>query len=142
MASTELNKYRSMSLERISAVLAPLVSSNFTSLWRLTPSLVKYVLWALILVNIRSFPLAWHCEFFSFTTFPTKTKFRAVRVFRPVFRLRLQYRLLRLKTFYKPRAVQIQAEDQWLDSISPVGAHPFNFATTYRSWASMSTFVS
>jgi hypothetical protein len=36
---------------------------------------------------------------------------------------------------FKTRAEKIRAEDRWIDSISPIGADPFNLAVSYTSWA-------
>lgn len=59
-----------------------------------------------------------------------------VRVFRPVFRVRLQQLLLQWRTMFKSRAAKIQAEDVWLDSITPVGGDPLKHVIKYNTWAS------
>jgi len=58
-----------------------------------------------------------------------------VRVFAPVVRIRLRHKMVQWRTIFQPRRAQIIAEDRWLDSISPVGADPFNFTIPYTSWA-------
>ncbi|KAG6842020.1 hypothetical protein C0991_003546 [Blastosporella zonata] len=59
------------------------------------------------------------------------------RVFRPVFRIRFQHSLLRLQSIFKSKAEKIKAEDEWLDSISPLGADPFNHVVRYNTRASI-----
>ncbi|KAF8870820.1 hypothetical protein BD779DRAFT_1680805 [Infundibulicybe gibba] len=107
-----------MSLERldkISAILAPA-----GPVLRLLPAVAKYLFYLLILINAKSLPLVWHW-----------------RVFKPAFELRLRYRLLRLRHMWKPRAVQVIEEDAWLDSICPIGAHPFEKSISYHSRATI-----
>ncbi|EGN91776.1 hypothetical protein SERLA73DRAFT_192050 [Serpula lacrymans var. lacrymans S7.3] len=81
---------------------------------------LKYVFFLLLLVNARSLPLAWH-----------------VRIFRPVVYLRLQYYLLRLHLLFSSKEVKVKASNDWAESLSPVGAHPFEMTTVYKTWASL-----
>ncbi|KAG6877912.1 hypothetical protein C0993_002398 [Termitomyces sp. T159_Od127] len=45
--------------------------------------------------------------------------------------------LVRLRNIFKSRAAKIQAEDEWLDSISPIGGDPLNYFVRYNTWASI-----
>ncbi|KAF9458260.1 hypothetical protein BDZ94DRAFT_1284916 [Collybia nuda] len=96
------------------------MSSNFASALRIAPSITKYLIVLLLLLNIRSWPLAWH-----------------FRVFRPVFKIRIRYKLMQWRNMFRSRIAQVQAEDRWLDSITPIGADPFNLTISYNSWASV-----
>ncbi|KAG5646226.1 hypothetical protein DXG03_004052 [Asterophora parasitica] len=112
-----------MSLERLTSLanaLRPVLKDNFSLVVRYVPTVAKYLLFLLFLVNVRSWPLAWH-----------------IRVFRPVFRIKLEHKLLQWRTMLMSRTRKIQAEDEWLDSITAVGMDPFNFPVTYNSWASI-----
>lgn len=95
-----------------------LSSDNVGSFSRLLPSLMKYLLYIVFLLNVRSWPFAWH-----------------IRVLTPVFRIRLQYKMVQLRTIFQTRAAQLRAEDRWFDSISPIGANPFTLSSSYKSWA-------
>ncbi|KAM6491307.1 hypothetical protein JOM56_013546 [Amanita muscaria] len=84
------------------------------------PRLLKYVIYLLVLLNVRSFPLAWH-----------------FRVFRPVFAVRARYLALRLRTLFLSRRQWEKEEDKWLDNLCPVGQDPFNIQASHHSWASL-----
>jgi hypothetical protein len=143
MASVLRFKPYKMSLEQLSTLLRPLISSNFASVLRFAPSLTKYLVILLLLVNIRSWPLAWHCEFVSKPVLKySNLTLPKVRVFRPVFRIRLQHKWMQWRNMFKSRPAQVLAEDKWLDSITPVGADPFNLTIPYRSFASKSVLPS
>ncbi|KAF9523669.1 hypothetical protein CPB83DRAFT_862450 [Crepidotus variabilis] len=86
---------------------------------RLFPKFAKLLVALLFLINIRSWPLAWH-----------------IRIFRPVLLRRFQHAWLRARTRFLSRTAQTQAEDRWLDSICPIAANPQETTITYRSWAS------
>ncbi|KAF8060216.1 hypothetical protein FPV67DRAFT_1513845 [Lyophyllum atratum] len=123
MASISIPRSTAMSLERLSSLasaLGPPVVANLKALFKFAPTLAKYVLWLVILVNMRSWPLAWH-----------------FRVFRPVFRIRLAHKMVVLRSMFKSGATKIQAEDEWLDSICPVGSDPLKYVIKYNSWASL-----
>ncbi|KDQ23283.1 hypothetical protein PLEOSDRAFT_1048928 [Pleurotus ostreatus PC15] len=87
---------------------------------RVLPTLAKYILYLLVLLNIRSFPLAWH-----------------VRVFQPVTNLRIKYRLFRLTLLFKSKKLKDKADAEWWDSVSPIGRNPFQDTVTYTSWSSI-----
>ncbi|RDB18170.1 hypothetical protein Hypma_000487 [Hypsizygus marmoreus] len=109
-----------MSLEKLVGALGPLLTSSLGSFFRLLPTVTKYLLFLVLLINVRSWPLAWH-----------------FRVFRPVFRVRIQHKLMKWRTMFKSPAGQIAAEEEWFDSISPIGADPFNYTVKYNSRASI-----
>ncbi|KAG6828966.1 hypothetical protein H0H92_006148 [Tricholoma furcatifolium] len=112
-----------ISLEKLLSVmdeLLPLVSEKLAPVLKFAPTAAKYLVFLLFLVNIRSWPLAWH-----------------FRVFRPVFAIRFQHTLVQLRTIFKSKAEKIKAEDEWLDSISPVGGDPLNYVVRYNTWASI-----
>jgi hypothetical protein len=50
-------------LSKLSVVLGPLISSNVGSLIRLLPSLMKYLVYLVLLLNARSLPFGWHGMF-------------------------------------------------------------------------------
>jgi hypothetical protein len=106
-------------LHKISTILTPFAPSGLRSLLHFLPSATKYLLFLLLLINARSFPLVWH-----------------FRIFRPVIWIRLQYRLLRMRLMFKPLLVQDEAEAKWFDSLTPIGTNPFDQVVTYNSWAS------
>lgn len=81
--------------------------------------IVKYVFYLLLLLNTRSLPLAWH-----------------IRVFRPVFAIKLRHRWLKLRTALMSRQQKETEEDIWLDRLCPVGQDPFDTVVSYTSWAS------
>lgn len=89
--------------------------------------ILKTLLYLVILFNIRSIPGGWHW-----------------RVFWPVTKLRLQYLAARTRNSLgfisnsrKERNAGMEiAMEKWLESKTPVGAHPFEFETRYRTWVS------
>ncbi|KAJ7595317.1 hypothetical protein C8J56DRAFT_922086 [Mycena floridula] len=85
-------------------------------------SVLLWIFYFVLLLNARSLPLAWH-----------------VKVWTPVFRIRIRYRLMRWKLylFLKSSAERKRATEEWFDSITPIGQNPFESVVTYRSWASI-----
>ncbi|KAF9816981.1 hypothetical protein IEO21_03746 [Rhodonia placenta] len=79
---------------------------------------LKYIVFLLFLVNIRSWPLSWH-----------------FRIFQPIFALRLRLQLYRLSVLWKPKYVRDRAKARWLCALSPVGENPLNFTVAWRGWA-------
>ncbi|KAH7911510.1 hypothetical protein BJ138DRAFT_1085416 [Hygrophoropsis aurantiaca] len=79
----------------------------------------KYLLYLLVLLNVRSFPFAWH-----------------VRVFLPVIVLRAKYYLFRLTLLLKrvPRAARRAHAIAWAEALCPVGLDPFKVAVSHWSW--------
>ncbi|KAF8342468.1 hypothetical protein F5887DRAFT_974384 [Amanita rubescens] len=82
--------------------------------------LAKYIFFLLLLLNARSLPLAWH-----------------IRVFRPVFAIKLRHRWLNLRTALMSRQQKEIEEDVWMDRLCPVGQDPFETVVTYTSSASI-----
>jgi hypothetical protein len=58
-----------------------------------------------------------------------------VRVFRPVFVIHLTNLFHELRNLGQSRAFKEEEGMKWLDSISPVGANPFDCVVTYKTWA-------
>lgn len=88
---------------------------------------LKALLFVILILNIRSIPGGWHW-----------------RVFWPVTKVRLQYLVARTQSSLaligktgkaKKEGMEMRME-KWLVSISPVGAHPFELQTRYKSWVS------
>jgi hypothetical protein len=50
-------------LSKLSVVFGPLISSNLATLFRLVPSLLKYLVYLVLLLNARSLPFGWHGAF-------------------------------------------------------------------------------
>ena len=111
-------------LTRRISPMGPLISSNVGSVFRLLPSVMKYLLCIVFLLNARSWPLAWHGMF---VCRPVIYDISSQHVFAPM------YRMLQFRTIFERRAEKSRAEDCWLDSISPIGANPFNFNVPYMS---------
>ncbi|KAM6491308.1 hypothetical protein JOM56_013547 [Amanita muscaria] len=83
------------------------------------PRFLKYIVYLLLFLNVRSFPFAWH-----------------LRVFRPVVAIRLSYLMVKLRTLFMSRRQSEGEEDKWVDNICPVGQDPFTTQVSYYSWAS------
>lgn len=80
----------------------------------------KYVFFVLLLINFRSLPFAWH-----------------IRVFLPVFQLRLQYYLLRLRILFKPKEARAKILADWGEGLCPIGANPFELVAVQHGWTSV-----
>ncbi|PPQ82856.1 hypothetical protein CVT24_008288 [Panaeolus cyanescens] len=93
---------------------------TLANLLRVAPKLAKILFVLLFLINIRSWPLAWH-----------------FRVFRPVFALRIQRRWMRICASFKSPANRVRIHDQWMESISPIGENPLQMMVPFKSWASL-----
>lgn len=61
---------------------------------------------------------------------------RKVRVFRPVFKIRGEYRWLLLRTMFCSKEVRDKKVDEWLDGRSPIGEDPLDKVSVYRTRAS------
>ncbi|THU99272.1 hypothetical protein K435DRAFT_964523 [Dendrothele bispora CBS 962.96] len=81
---------------------------------------LKLILGLLLALNIRAFPLVWH-----------------LRAIRPIFYAGIRYQIVRLQHLFSDRQTRDIALENWVDSISPVGSHPFQFCTSFRSFASI-----
>jgi hypothetical protein len=97
----------------------------------------KAAVCVLFLLNIRSWPLVWHCEFLICILYDGKAEIcHSVRIFRPVIILRAHHRWVLLRAIFKSSAQKAVLEDQWLDSISSIGSDPFAKVIPFKTWAS------
>ncbi|KAF9064025.1 hypothetical protein BDP27DRAFT_1231108 [Rhodocollybia butyracea] len=89
---------------------------------------LKALLFVIFILNLRAIPGGWHW-----------------RVFWPVTKIRLQYLVARTQSSLaligrtgkaKKEGMEIRME-KWLTSITPVGAHPFELQTRYKTWVSL-----
>ncbi|KAI0696176.1 hypothetical protein BC835DRAFT_886995 [Cytidiella melzeri] len=107
-------------------VLSKLLSSAFTNnttgvlqtVLRNTPTVLKYILGLLLLINVRSWPLVWHWHVFS-----------------PIVLYRLRVAALNLRTLFWSKGERLEAKDKFLRGLCPVGEDPIKFTITVNSWA-------
>ncbi|KAF4585082.1 hypothetical protein EYR40_001918 [Pleurotus pulmonarius] len=111
-------KNRTRAMQTVLSSLS--LKATSATIIRALPTFAKYLLYLLVLLNIRSFPLAWH-----------------VRVFQPVTNLRIKYRLFRLSLLFKSKQLKDKADADWWDSVSPIGCNPLQDTVTYTSWSSI-----
>ncbi|KAI0028330.1 hypothetical protein K488DRAFT_58879 [Vararia minispora EC-137] len=76
---------------------------------------------AVLLLNIRSLPFAWH-----------------VRVWWPVFVLQMRWAVYRLSFLFKSKEEKRRARRGWVDSLSPVGWNPLLRDHRLKNWADLS----
>ncbi|KAH7920206.1 hypothetical protein BV22DRAFT_1122897 [Leucogyrophana mollusca] len=107
-------------LTKIPPIPAHIVNklNSIPSLSRTLQTAGKYLLYLLVLVNVRSFPFAWH-----------------IRVFLPVITLRIKYYLFRLSLLFTPKAVRTKLITEWAEALCPVGTNPFEMTIVHKSWA-------
>ncbi|KAF6756163.1 hypothetical protein DFP72DRAFT_894752 [Ephemerocybe angulata] len=105
---------------RLTQRLRGLDASRLVTLVRTTPTILKYLAALVFILNIRSWPLGWH-----------------FRIFRPAIMRRLQHRILKLRTMFYSQDRQARLEDEWYDSISPIGSNPMDTVILYKAWASL-----
>lgn len=88
---------------------------------------LKAFIFLVLILNVRALPGGWHW-----------------RLFWPVTKVRLHYMIARTQSSWaligasgekKKEGMEMRME-KWLESITPVGAHPFEFETRNRSWVS------
>ncbi|TEB27137.1 hypothetical protein FA13DRAFT_960169 [Coprinellus micaceus] len=94
--------------------------SRIVGLLRGIPTALKYLVMFVFLLNIKSWPLGWH-----------------FRIWRPALLRQFQHRMLKLRTMFYSKEKQIRLEDEWYNSITPIGAHPLEKEVSYRAWASL-----
>ncbi|KAJ3997656.1 hypothetical protein F5050DRAFT_1750545 [Lentinula boryana] len=88
----------------------------------------KALFFLVLILNVRAIPGGWHW-----------------RLFWPVTKIRLQYLIARMHSLWALSGTRGKARRQgmemrmekWLESITPVGAHPFEFETRYKSWVTL-----
>lgn len=109
---------------------ANIVGDSSKSILPFIPRPIRYLLVLLLVVNARSFPFAWHCEFpYVWVIFMPINLVQSDRMFSPVAYLRFKWWTVKLLG---------QSRDKWLDSRQKIGRNPFspNICTPYKSWAS------
>ncbi|KIJ93146.1 hypothetical protein K443DRAFT_684765 [Laccaria amethystina LaAM-08-1] len=112
MSTTPIVRVR-RTLDSLQKLTAPWLST----LLRTAPTLAKYLIFLVVLLNIRAWPLAWH-----------------FRIFRPVFKRRFELLSVRFWTALKTKAEKEKADARWLESITPVGEQPFSMVVPYKTW--------
>ncbi|KZP28434.1 hypothetical protein FIBSPDRAFT_1039559 [Athelia psychrophila] len=95
-------------------------SPKLKMLLTILPAVFKYASLLLLLLNIRSVPLAWHA-----------------RVFRPLVALQWRYYWLRLRIIFKSRKQKELAVGQWFEELLPVGLSPFDSLLSYKTRATL-----
>ncbi|EIW57705.1 uncharacterized protein TRAVEDRAFT_29707 [Trametes versicolor FP-101664 SS1] len=85
---------------------------------QIVPSVAKYLVILLFLVQIRSWPFTWHW-----------------RVWSPVFALRGRFLLHKCSNLLRSPATRKVKNLEWLEEFSPIGANPFEKQFTYKMWA-------
>ncbi|KAI0775056.1 hypothetical protein BD413DRAFT_532677 [Trametes elegans] len=106
-----LQTFSSMSTRGIASLLT-------TRTLQVIPTLAKYIFVLLFLLQIRSWPFAWH-----------------YRVWHPVFVLRGRFLRHRLANLVRSLASRKQKNLEWLEGLSKVGANPIDFQISYKNWA-------
>ena len=131
MASSRLEPV----IAKISSTLRLRLSAG--SIKCLLPKFAKLLICLLFLLNIRSWPLMWHCKYLPVLCWMNLTMFLQVRVFWRVFTLRLHHKWsVSVCSIFRSPSVKLKREDDWWDSLSPVGKDPFRMVVPYNSWAS------
>ncbi|KAJ4479345.1 hypothetical protein J3R30DRAFT_3702596 [Lentinula aciculospora] len=100
-----------------------LLSSTSTKTSSALSIISKYVLYAIILANVRGAPATWHW-----------------RVFWPIIKYNLQFLAFRVPNFFATVANRTERDRriaEYIDKTSPVGVHPFDFKVIYRSRVSV-----
>ncbi|KAJ4490727.1 hypothetical protein J3R30DRAFT_3424595 [Lentinula aciculospora] len=101
---------------------------RFSRIFRSLQIILKTILFLVLILNVRALPGGWHW-----------------RLFWPVTKVRLQYMAARTRSFWallgrsgkaRKEGMEMRME-KWLESITPVGAHPFEFETRYKSWVTL-----
>ena len=73
---------------------------------------------------------------FPLTPLTSLTISHIVKVWRPVWAIRLRFLLLQLRCLFMSRKHKLECRERWFESLSPVGANPFERVTVYKTWAS------
>ncbi|KAI0092241.1 hypothetical protein BDY19DRAFT_885016 [Irpex rosettiformis] len=102
----------------LSGVFAGRVGGVLQGVAASVPTVLKYVLGLLLLVNIRSWPLIWHWHVFS-----------------PVVHYRLSVISLNIRTAFLSKQKKLEAKDRFLQGLCPVGKDPIKFTINVGSWA-------
>ncbi|KAF5377997.1 hypothetical protein D9757_010690 [Collybiopsis confluens] len=119
------------SLHLLETVMSPIQLTRVPRISSRSLQLVfKSLVFLVLLLNIRAIPGGWHW-----------------RVFWVITKVRIQYLLQRTRASFaltlagktgrrKAEALNMRME-KWLEGITPVGAHPLEFQTVYRTWVSL-----
>ena len=110
------------------------------SIFHNTPSLLKWVLGLLFLINVRSWPFVWHCEcglhYVLDVFILTVAVLHSDKVLvTPVYEIRLRYWAFLLKNLVYSRKKRLELKDKWLQGLCPVGEDPIKFTVTVKGWA-------
>jgi hypothetical protein len=120
-------------LQRRTAGL-PSLATTMNLLPNHLPVVAKYTAFLLVLLNVKSFPFAWHRTSFSSRRLPDNSNFLSVRVFAPVISLRIQWVFLCLRLLFASKSRAAKVKQAWLDSLSPVGQNPLAIRVVHRAW--------
>lgn len=102
---------------------------------QIVPSIAKYLVVLLFLVQIRSWPFTWHCESLHPFLSSATTYLGPGRVWSPVFALRGRFLLHKCSNLLRSPATRKVKNLEWLEEFSPIGANPFEKQFTYKMWA-------
>ncbi|KAH7923844.1 hypothetical protein BV22DRAFT_1014595 [Leucogyrophana mollusca] len=81
---------------------------------------IKFLILLVLLANVRSLPLVWH-----------------VRLFLPAINIRLRYCALKVRHTFKDAKAKTTVLNDWIESLCPIGANPFEMSTTIKGWTSI-----
>lgn len=108
----------------------------------LTLRILKFLALLIAVINCRSWPLCWHCTL----SFHPPTKLSAftqtygpltsVRIFRPIYWLRLEYFRIRAACLFRSNATWNERRALFHETLCPVGQNPFDIHVRYKTWAS------
>lgn len=109
-----------------------------SSLIRSIPRFGKLFVYLLFLLNFRSWPLVWHCKpSRSVHSISQLCLFLVIdRLFNVVIAYHIRHSFLRFRMLFMSPSAGLKFEDDWLDTLCPVGENPFEMVVPYRSWAS------
>ncbi|TEB21684.1 hypothetical protein FA13DRAFT_1766607 [Coprinellus micaceus] len=102
--------------------------SRIVGLLRGIPTALKYLVMFVFLLNIKVLAprMALYVPDF------------LLRIWRPALLRQFQHRMLKLRTMFYSKEKQIRLEDEWYNSITPIGAHPLVKEVSYRAMGQVS----
>ena len=103
------------------------------------PGLVKSVAFLLVILNVRSLPLIWHCTWLLFTNvrFPLSPLLMlslSVKVFWPLTKLWWFSRRARIRSLFSSPMNKNDAQKNY-DNLAPIGQNPLDHVSVTKSWA-------
>lgn len=100
------------------------------------PGVLKYLAGAIILVNFRGWPFAWHGQSYLVHILRCLRihSSRIARIYLLAWAVRLRFLFRRITLLLKPRATRKKLEAEWLEKLSPVGANPLTWKTSFTTW--------